>query len=852
MSGGLTGALKTAQSGLMTNQVALNAVSNNISNVNSPGYSRKIVNTQQKVVNGVGVGVEISDLTRNVDEGLLKSMRLEFSKLEKLGVKNDYMSRMQDLFGSPSDNNSISSITTELVNSIETLAASPEKSLEQNDVIRWSKELTLKFREMSKTISELRLQADSDIADQVSELNSLISSIGNYNDLIIRNASVKRDVSDLKDQRDQALNKMSKIIDIRYYFRADGDAVVFTSNGRTLVDNVPNSVTHNKTSSVSASSTHANGDFSGIFVGPAVSSNDITNEITGGKLKGLIELRDENLTNLQSQLDEMASEIRDAVNKIHNRGIAFPGMQSMSGTRNLASSATQRIRLNGTSDTRIVIFDNSGNQKASVSLTALMEDANFGGNTSTSGYTGGSGGGNGAYTNNDFWIVDEMANVIQRWVNDNPLTGAGSITGAGLGITGATVSVSDGKLNININNVSYNMAFRDENVENVPGSTQTDATVEFDSNGDGSADETVSGFSNFFGLNDLFVDGQLDKTYESDVLDSTFTASTSVIAFTDSTKKITIGGTFQVGDTYTATVNGTVYSYTSALPDASNTDAAAGLAALIDANSSVTATSSGAVISIVSSDGSSYSLTSVGASDGGGTNDQTATVSQGAMTGSSLTVPLGTTLTGLVSLINSSITGVKASLVPDGSGFRLRIVSDDGGNFSISQDSGTLLTDIGMHRSNVGVASSIDVRSDIKTTPSKISRGTVQWDATRGAAGEYYASTGDDTSIKAMATMLATSNSFDTAGGIGSISLTFSEYSSSILSTNASLVDTNKTSFDFQQSLSNSLKEKSDTVRGVNLDEEMSSLILFEQAYTASARIVSIIQKMFDALERTI
>ncbi len=852
MSGGLTGALRTAQSGLMTNQVALNAVSNNISNVNSPSYSRKIVNTQQKVVNGAGVGVEIADLTRNVDEGLLKSMRLEFNNLQKLSVKNDYMSRMQDMFGAPGDNNSISHITAELVNSIETLSSSPEKSLEQNDVVRWSKELTLKFQKMSKTISELRLQADSDIASQVGELNSLISSIGNYNDLIIRNASVKRDVSDLKDQRDQALNRMSEIIDIRYYFRADGDAVVFTTNGRTLVDNVPNTLTHNATSSVAATSTHANGDFSGIFVGPTVSTNDITNEITGGRLKGLIELRDQNLTNLQGQLDEMASEIRDAVNQIHNRGIAFPGMQSMSGTRNLASSATQRIRLNGASDTRIVIFDNSGNQKASVSLTALMEDANFGGNTGTSGYTGGSGGGNGAYANNDYWIVDEMASVIQKWVNDNPLTGAGSITGAGLGITGATVSVSDGRLNININNVSYNMAFRDENAENVPGSTQADATVEFDANGDSSVDETVSGFSNFFGLNDLFVDGQSDKIYETKVLDSTFTTSTSIIAFTDSTKKITIGGTYQDGDIYTATVNGSIYSYTSVVGDSSNTDAATGLAALINADSGVTATSSGAVVTITSSDGSSYSLTAVGTTDGGGTNDQTATVSQGAMTGSSLTVPLGTSLTDFVSLINSSITGVKASLVPDGSGFRLRVISDNGGNFSISQDSGTLLTDMGMHIADVGVASTIDLRSDIKTTPSKISRGTVQWDATKGAAGEYYASTGDDTSIKDMAAMLTTTNSFDTAGGIGSISLTFSEYSSSILSTNASLADSNKNDFEFQTSLSNSLKEKSDTVRGVNLDEELSSLIIFEQAYTASARIVSIIQKMFDALERTI
>ncbi len=79
MTGSLTLALRTAQSGLLVNQSALNAVANNIANVNSEGYSRKIVNTESRVVNGTGAGVQLSALTRQIDEGLLKSLRLEVS-----------------------------------------------------------------------------------------------------------------------------------------------------------------------------------------------------------------------------------------------------------------------------------------------------------------------------------------------------------------------------------------------------------------------------------------------------------------------------------------------------------------------------------------------------------------------------------------------------------------------------------------------------------------------------------------------------------------------------------------------------------------------------------------------------
>ena len=80
MAGNITLALKTAQSGLLVSQQAMDAVANNVANVNTPGYSRKVVNQEQRVLAGVGAGTQISEITRKIDEGLLKSMRLEFSE----------------------------------------------------------------------------------------------------------------------------------------------------------------------------------------------------------------------------------------------------------------------------------------------------------------------------------------------------------------------------------------------------------------------------------------------------------------------------------------------------------------------------------------------------------------------------------------------------------------------------------------------------------------------------------------------------------------------------------------------------------------------------------------------------
>jgi flagellar hook-associated protein 1 FlgK len=127
-----------------------------------------------------------------------------------------------------------------------------------------------------------------------------------------------------------------------------------------------------------------------------------------------------------------------------------------------------------------------------------------------------------------------------------------------------------------------------------------------------------------------------------------------------------------------------------------------------------------------------------------------------------------------------------------------------------------------------------------------------QWNANLGAAGQYYMSVGDDTIAVALATTMTTNVTFKQSGGLGAISTTFSEYATDIVARNANLAATQETNGEFARSLTRSLQEKSDNVRGVNLDEEMSTLILFQQAYSAAARVVNVIQRMFEALDRAV
>jgi flagellar hook-associated protein 1 FlgK len=731
--GDITQALRTAQSGLLVNQQTLNVVSNNVANLNTEGYSRKIVKTESRVVAGVGAGVQISDITRLVDEGLLKSLRIEFSDLNALTAQKDFYARTQDLFGSPADNTSLAHLSQSFESALELLAVSPDKSLEQAEVVRRAQDLILMLQDMSGTIQELRLQADTVISEAVSEMNSIVQTIDQLNDEIISNGSVGRDVSDLKDDRDEQLDRLSALVDIRYFYRSDGDVVVFTSGGRTLVDTVPPVITHVPAASVSPTTTKAEGDFAGIYVGNVEDRNDVTSELRGGQLKGLVDIRDTVLVNLQSQIDEFAAELRDAFNQIHNRGVSFPGAPAYEGTRNFIRPAEQTIKLDPTStadDVTIALFDGTGNQTAQTTLNTIMTGAAFSNH--------GAG--------ND-WTIDDVAATLQTWLRAN---GASSAT--------ADVNAS-GNFVIDLNSTSVYLAFRDETAS-ANGSDPEDAVIAFDANGDGVTDETVNGFSYFLGLNDFFVDGLADNIYESDVLVSSFTASASTLTFRDS---------------------------------------------------------------------------------------------NGTLTGSPLAVAAGTSLSDLADLITDNITNITASVVPDGSGVRLRIAHDNGSSFTVTQaGADTFLTDISMHLADVRVSTVLAVRTDIATTPAKITTGLMQWNAELGSAGEYFMSTGENSVIEALAEAFSSPHSFDTAGGLATVQKSFSQYAAGIVAENARLADTNTSDIARQQTLTDSLEFKSDTVRGVNLDEEMSDLIIFEQAFSASARVIAVIQRMIDALERVI
>lgn len=619
----LIGSLRTMQSGLAANQQALDVVANNIANVSTPGYSRKSVNVVHRLLDGTGAGVDIKAVTRKVDEGMMTTLRLEAATASGLGVEGDFLGRLQTSFGSLESNSAFSHQLGDFQSALEALAVSPTSALAQADVVRRGESVAAGLRSASDTLQSLRQEADQRIGAAVAEVNGLLGDVAGLNAQIFRNGNVGLDVTGLQDERDQKLDRLATLIDARVFYRADGQAVVFTQSGRTLVGSEAATLSHRAATSLSASTEYVPGGaqgVDGIFLGAQLSENDITAEITGGEIGGLIVLRDDRLPAVQASLDELAMRLRDTVNALHNRGMPYPGHQGVTSQRRFDDPAAETITYTS-GDTRLVVFDATGQALAAVSL----RDDILGGAAGT--------------------IADLQGN-LDAW-----------LTGQGYGSASFDAA---GRLSITMAGGRY-VGFRDEGAT-AAGSPRADAGLALDRDGDAVADATGEGFSWFFGFNDFFVDGA-------------------------------------------------------------------------------------------------------------------------------------------------------------------------------SGDSR-------------GVASTIAVRSDLVASPALVARGAVQWDQRSGLAGAYFASQGDDTVIQALAAGFAEGAQFAAAGGLPGGTSGFADYAALIIGKSAADTAAVRDRSDYQSAFVADLQQKSDQVRGVNLDQELSDLMLFEQAYAATARVMTVVQSMFDALER--
>lgn len=302
--------LSTALSGLKVNQQQIDIISNNIANAGTEGYTRKILPQSTQTVDGRSIGVLGGTVLRNVDLRLERDLWTQVSSTNFYSTQSTYLSRVDQFHGAPSSNISVAAEIGKLQDTFSALANSPDDQFLIADVVDQAKDTAEKINELGDFYTTLRNDVQAEAAVVVQSINDLLEQIAELNSQI-RFATISGSgVATTSDLRDQAVKELSELMEVSVFPRSDGVLVIQTLEGVELAAVTAQQLIFRETP-LSAQNAYPD-SAAGIFVGdPRSDANaiDITQRNLGGKLGGLITLRDETFPKQTAQLDELAHKL---------------------------------------------------------------------------------------------------------------------------------------------------------------------------------------------------------------------------------------------------------------------------------------------------------------------------------------------------------------------------------------------------------------------------------------------------------------------------------------------------------------------------------------------------------------
>src|SRR5215475_7397530 len=324
----LSGTLNTALAGLQVSQQALQIVGGNVANQQTPGYVRKTL-TQITTAAGAQIGVRSSEIDRQLDvlvQGQLRQATSGGSYADKL---SDIYQQLQTLYGQPGSSTAIDTLFNNFTTSLQTLATSPSSFSAQSSAVNSAQLLAQQLNSMSNNIQTLRAAAEQGIASDVSTANNDLQQIASINAQVSTANSNDPTTATLLDQRNKLIDQLSTLMDIHVVQGQFNQISLYTSNGTQLVGSQAVQLSFNAQGTLTPNTLY-NTDPTKSGVGtitlknPDGSSTDLlaAGAIQSGEIAALVQMRDKVLPQAQSQLDEFASQMAQALSNQTTNGTA--------------------------------------------------------------------------------------------------------------------------------------------------------------------------------------------------------------------------------------------------------------------------------------------------------------------------------------------------------------------------------------------------------------------------------------------------------------------------------------------------------------------------------------------------
>ncbi|RVD72318.1 flagellar hook-associated protein FlgK [Mesorhizobium sp. M4A.F.Ca.ET.029.04.2.1] len=327
----LTSALSIAQSALLTTSKQTSIVSRNVADASNSDYARRTA-----VVTSTAPGARSVEIQRAANDLLF---RQNLSALSAWSGQSALYSGMDQLELAVNGVDNASSPSTAIANlqqALQLYATTPSNQNLGASVIDAARDVVRSLNDGTQAIQDFRTQTDGQIATAVDDLNKLLSQFQDANKAVISGTRSGTDVSDALDQRDAILKKIAEYVPVSTFTRGDNDMVITTTDGTTLFETVPRSVTFTPSSGYTAGTP---GNTISIDNVP-LSAGSGGNTSAVGQLAGLITLRDGVAATMQSQLDETARGLITAFAETSSSQPDAAGLFTWSGAPGIPAAGT--------------------------------------------------------------------------------------------------------------------------------------------------------------------------------------------------------------------------------------------------------------------------------------------------------------------------------------------------------------------------------------------------------------------------------------------------------------------------------------------------------------------------------
>jgi flagellar hook-associated protein 1 len=339
----LSTAFNVISSSFAVNSGQTAVVSNNIANANTPGYSREIANV---VTNSYG-GADVASVTREANAALLEQVSSSTSEaatqqaisdgLGTLSQTVDDSSSASSTSGANQNGASPSAMLANLQSALATYEDSPTSSSVADAVVSAASDLTSSLNSGSATVSQVREQADQNMAASVSTINSLLSQFTAANNAVVTGLQTGANVASAEDARDSIVTQLAQQIGVSTVTAANGSESIYTDSGVTLFQDRPRTVSFIPTPTLVDGATGAPVTVDGM---PITGANSPM-PIQSGALAGYAALRDTLAPEYQAQLDQIAGGLINAFAESDQSATptlpSLPGLFTTPGSTSLPS-----------------------------------------------------------------------------------------------------------------------------------------------------------------------------------------------------------------------------------------------------------------------------------------------------------------------------------------------------------------------------------------------------------------------------------------------------------------------------------------------------------------------------------